>query len=260
MTLQRRAAARILSWKQIALQLNRARNKLPVTSIWLVRHGETDLNVHNLISGQSDAHLTSKGKAQATQLRQQLPAPIDRVWSSPLIRAVETMAYALPPAQPYRLHVRHLDVADRKRIRTLLRSTLATNISSKRVAGACDIFFDARLSEISMGELEGKSRDYLGPYRQRDIDIAPPGGESYRSFARRVFSATCDALTKASATQESLAFFVHSGTVRVLASLIADLRFQQELFEVNVPNSGLVRLAVNKFSLPNFWLDDRIEV
>lgn len=61
--------------------------------IIFVRHGETDLNRRQVLQGRSDAPLNETGREQAEQARDFLRAQgitFDRVYSSPLCRAVET--------------------------------------------------------------------------------------------------------------------------------------------------------------------------
>lgn len=61
--------------------------------IYIVRHGQTAKNKANVLQGRSDIPLNEKGRKQAAQVRDQLAAAgicFDRVYSSPLIRAMQT--------------------------------------------------------------------------------------------------------------------------------------------------------------------------
>lgn len=61
--------------------------------IYLVRHGETELNVKRALQGRSDYPLTQKGAQQAQEVADWFRAQgvvFDRVYSSPLSRAVQT--------------------------------------------------------------------------------------------------------------------------------------------------------------------------
>lgn len=59
-----------------------------------VRHGQTDFNESNRLSGRIDSVLTDKGREQATEAGQKIKSyqdiKIDIIVSSPLIRAKET--------------------------------------------------------------------------------------------------------------------------------------------------------------------------
>jgi len=57
----------------------------------LVRHGQTLHNRLGLIQGRTDTELTIEGEAQALKLAVELQEePFDRVYSSPLLRALRT--------------------------------------------------------------------------------------------------------------------------------------------------------------------------
>lgn len=61
------------------------------TTIYIVRHGETEWNVSQRIQGQLDSALTQKGKDQAQQTAEQLrQIPFDAIFSSDLLRAKHT--------------------------------------------------------------------------------------------------------------------------------------------------------------------------
>lgn len=64
-----------------------------MTTLYLVRHGETIDNVRQIMQGQTQGELTERGRAQAEQLAEQLAdKPIDAFVSSDLKRAFDTCA------------------------------------------------------------------------------------------------------------------------------------------------------------------------
>ena len=64
--------------------------------LFLVRHGRTAINVDNKLQGRIDHPLDEVGRQQATEIASVLKV-IDRVISSPLIRATQTAdAFGLP--------------------------------------------------------------------------------------------------------------------------------------------------------------------
>lgn len=65
--------------------------------MFVVRHGESVANVHNVYAGQGNVQLTEKGKKQAEKIRTALEhVRFDKVYSSDLSRAVETQRIVLP--------------------------------------------------------------------------------------------------------------------------------------------------------------------
>lgn len=119
--------------------------------LWLVRHGETDWNADGRFQGWTDVPLNETGRAQAERLGRSLAGQeFDGVWSSDLVRAIETARIAIgEPSIDRRL--RELDFGD--------------------LEGAV---WDELDSEIRAGLKEFDSFRF-------------PGGESAEAFVARVF-------------------------------------------------------------------------
>lgn len=69
--------------------------------IYIVRHGQTELNNRRVLQGRSDHPLNAQGVAQAEAAARRLKAggvAFDRVFSSPLVRAVQTAQILAPGA------------------------------------------------------------------------------------------------------------------------------------------------------------------
>ena len=71
--------------------------------IILIRHGQTTTNAQSLLVGRSDPPLTELGERQARALRPML-ANVREVWTSPLGRARQTAALAVPDIAPVVKH------------------------------------------------------------------------------------------------------------------------------------------------------------
>ncbi len=68
--------------------------------IYIIRHGQTELNHRKVLQGRSDYPLNEKGIAQAMEAAKRLKAVrFDRVYSSPLTRAVETARIVAPDCE-----------------------------------------------------------------------------------------------------------------------------------------------------------------
>jgi probable phosphoglycerate mutase len=62
-----------------------------ITTIYLIRHGETDWNRNRRIQGWADIPLNARGQGQAQAVARRLAAlPLDRIFTSDLARASET--------------------------------------------------------------------------------------------------------------------------------------------------------------------------
>ncbi len=93
--------------------------------IYIIRHGQTELNNRKQLQGRSDHPLNETGIRQAEEAGSRLKnVCFDRVYSSPLIRAIET---------------------------------------AKRAAPGCEIRTDDRLIEMDYGPYEGMDLTALTP-------------------------------------------------------------------------------------------------
>ena len=69
--------------------------------IYIIRHGQTELNRRQVLQGRSDAPLNETGIAQAQQMAEALASVVFcRVFSSPLRRAVQTARIVAPNVEP----------------------------------------------------------------------------------------------------------------------------------------------------------------
>ncbi len=130
--------------------------------LYLVRHGQTDYNLKNLLQGSTDNPLNDTGRQQAHQLASMLAdIPFDIIYSSPLKRALETAE--------------------------IIRES---NVNRP------PIVLDERLREIDMGEWEGKyfpaileeHREMFERVKNDPFEYRPPGGESFSRFVDRLRS------------------------------------------------------------------------
>lgn len=126
-------------------------------TVYFMRHGETELNKEGRMQGQSDVPLNERGREQARRAGARFAAQglrFDRVFSSPLSRALETAA-------------------------------LASERAPEEIAA------DARLLEMSYGPYEGLSFGELGAeafrflYDPENIP-APEGMEPIPALVRRL--------------------------------------------------------------------------
>ena len=74
-----------------------------MTTLYLVRHGETEDNVNQIMQGQTQGRLTSNGIVQAQEVRDQLASePFAAIIASDLKRSVDTARIV---AEPHGLEV-----------------------------------------------------------------------------------------------------------------------------------------------------------
>lgn len=132
-----------------------------VTRIVAIRHGETAWNVEMRIQGQLDVGLNANGRWQAHRLALALVDDrIDAVYASDLGRAwdtARTVAHAVGLA--------------------------VTTDEALRERGF------GQFEGLTYAEIEQRFPQASRRWRQRDVDFAPPGGESLADFQTRSVAA-----------------------------------------------------------------------
>lgn len=80
--------------------------------VYIVRHGQSVANVSGVRNGQGNVPLTEKGREEALEIRPKLSGvPFDRIYSSDLIRAIDTCKIAIPESNPIQIkELREIDV------------------------------------------------------------------------------------------------------------------------------------------------------
>jgi probable phosphoglycerate mutase len=130
------------------------------TVAWLLRHGETPLSVERRFSGQDDAALTDRGRAQATAAARRLAElSIDAVISSPVRRARQSA-------------------------------------EAVAVALGAEVQIEPGFAETDFGDWQGSTfaevqQTWPGQLQHwlSDPEVAPPGGESQAATELRVLEA-----------------------------------------------------------------------
>ena len=157
--------------------------------LYLVRHGETELNVKKVYYGSTDCGLTEKGKEQAVSLKTAFASvPLDLVLESPLKRAKTTVDLILGEKEVPRLE-------------------------------------DGRLKELDFGGWEGKSYTELQGdplYEQWCREwktTCPPRGECFLDLAHRVRSFYGDLLKR---EEERVLIVAHHAVLQQLMACLLE--------------------------------------
>ena len=200
-------------------------------TLFLIRHGENDALVRNILPGRNPGiHLNGRGQEQAAELARTLGRlPIKAIYSSPLERAVET---AEPLAQSLRLRIR-------------LRQNL---------------------TDTDVGEWTGRSWKTLSRtklwkvIRETPSQFQFPGGETFVQAQERVTNAL-DAIVRAHG-DELIAVVFHADPIKLAVAHYLGMpldNFQRlsahtgSVTILKMDGSGVKLLALNlspPFSLP----------
>ncbi|MGB7341183.1 MAG: histidine phosphatase family protein [Phototrophicaceae bacterium] len=161
-----------------------------MTTLWLIRHGQTDWNTEQRFQGTSDQPLNATGETQAASLAPRLQAMhFDGIYCSDLIRVKRTADLAL--------------------------------------AGNTDtVTYDARLQEFNFGAWEGMSWDEARQHNAvefakwvDDRNYNPHGGETIDDMVQRLDAFLVDIDDK-HAPDEHLLLFAHGGTLATLVCML----------------------------------------
>lgn len=185
-----------------------------VTTLLLVRHGETDWNRDRLWQGHTGPALNDVGRRQAAELAGRI-SHVDAVYSSDSERAHETAL--------------------------ILAARLGLRVTT-----------DTRLREIDFGEWEGLTRaqidERFGTSFANWLSGASPtptGGESDKAMAARVFTAVSEIAQRHPAGR--VLIVTHGGPIRAVQARLRGIDLATARTAVaKVPNCSLVELVVRE--------------
>jgi probable phosphoglycerate mutase len=188
--------------------------------IYLIRHGESNWNVRDRVQGQSDPRLSKRGIEQAESVAERLSgSDFGFLYSSHLRRAYQTAE--------------------------IIREKIAL-----------PIMVDKRLSEMNLGEWEGKCAKRLykesPEFREwfvRTSEITPPKGESLSDFTDRVISAFGQIVKKEESKDRGIVV-THSGVISVFLAHLLGME-ANKVWSISTENGSITILRINN---PNFLL------
>jgi probable phosphoglycerate mutase len=178
-----------------------------------MRHGEAENNVSRTLVGRHiESHLTSQGKQQVADVSKQLKSiPIDKVYVSPVIRAMES-------AQ-------------------IVCETLGMNYE-----------VDERLYEIELGKLVGMNYEevttkygdlFLRFYAEHDPILDSFGVEPFAKVKQRVKSLLDDAIKKHE--DSNVLMVTHLDPIKAALATLLDLK-PEALYRWHIRNASLTVL------------------
>lgn len=164
--------------------------------LYLIRHGQSTANLHHTHAGWGQVELTDLGKEQARRIGEFLrPIPFDKVYSSDLIRAIQTQQCALPQAEAE-------------------RSPLIREI---------------HVGSLSCRSIQECVAEYGETYRKNIAahDFTAYGGENREQFCARIgeFLAQMEA-----SPYERVAAFCHAGVIHHTLDLLFGTTVDKSLF------------------------------
>jgi len=193
-----------------------------MTSLVLVRHGQSEWNQKNLFTGWKDPDLTQKGEKEATQAGLALKKSgyiFDTMFTSVLLRAKRT-----------------------------------GNIILKQMAQEDLITIENEaLNERNYGDLVGLNKDdarkkwgedQVQKWR-RSFDVAPPGGESLKMTAERVLPYYHENILPLLKENLEIIVAAHGNSLRALVMQLDNLS-PEEVVKLEIPTGMPICYQINK--------------
>lgn len=173
--------------------------------LFLVRHGQTDWNLKEIMQGTTDVALNETGKKQAQMVCNKLKnIKFDYCFSSPLKRAITTskIICPIPPIT------------------------------------------DDRLIERGMGELEGKSRNFYNTklYWDYELNSNLYGVEPIQSLLSRTEEFLND--LKGKYFDKTVLVVAHGATIRALNYVINGYNNKTNFLEIKIPNCCILEYNI----------------
>ncbi|MCL2228391.1 MAG: histidine phosphatase family protein [Firmicutes bacterium] len=179
--------------------------------IYLLRHGETDFNVKNLLMGQLDIPLNANGISQAhSAITDVTKIKFDYIFSSDLARARQTAE--------------------------IINKHLNLNIT-----------FDKRLREVGLGELQGRERKNITACEWEKFNERPElfGGEPWC----RIFSRAKSFIHEISSYKGDILVVGHSGLFKIMMCYADNKNFKDFMryfIQIEIPHSKIQTLGYLK--------------
>ena len=165
-------------------------------NIIVVRHGQTDWNVRDLLQGRTDIELNETGKSQAIETANNLKnINIDVIFVSPLKRTRRT-------------------AEEINRIRNL------------------DVTIDERLIERGFGDYEGQAGVDFKKYWDLQANISDNNVEPIKELFERIYSLLNELWELYGNTDKTILLVTHNGTNLAITSILNGL--VPNIFEYNL--------------------------
>jgi 2,3-bisphosphoglycerate-dependent phosphoglycerate mutase len=175
----------------------------------LVRHGQSEWNLENRFTGETDVELTPKGRMEACAAGDKLRGIIfSHAFTSLLVRAIDTLTLILE----------RMDQPD------------------------CPVSRDRALNERNYGRLQGLNKaevareygDEQVAVWRRSYSVRPPGGESLADTAARVLPYYHSAIEPMLREGKDVLIVAHGNSLRALMMGLEGIG-EAEIAEVDLP-------------------------
>lgn len=181
-----------------------------MSHLFLVRHGRSYFNEKNLFTGTLDVPLTEKGVLQSRKLASIISCSLDIVFTSTLLRSIETSTSFLRELCP-----------KYNQIPIFLSIDQFTDIPEKKLL---PVYKTDLLNERNYGCLQGMTQDEVNNCYTQDERLSwcttmyasPAGGECLKDVKERTDLFYKQYLKKYLYTSKNIAIICHQNTIKTL--------------------------------------------
>ena len=164
-----------------------------MAQIYIARHGETEWNAQGRIQGHTDIALTARGRRQAAALARRLAG----------------VAFAAAYC------------SDLSRTRETAQIILGERAAPLHATPQLREYHKGVFEGLTVGEYAERYPDLYRASLVKDLDFAPPGGETIRQASARMAQFTAELLS-AHAAEDAVLVVGHGGSLRaVIVALLA---------------------------------------
>ncbi len=206
-----------------------------MSTLILLRHGQSMWNAHGRFTGWVDVPLSRDGIDEAIAAGDELADhSIDIVYMSGLMRAQQTAMIALAEYDDNRVPiVVHEDDA-------LAAWSGIHDDEASRASIPC--YVDQRLNERCYGDLQGLKKEAVAQEYgaeqchvwRRSFDVPPPGGEDLKATAERVIPCLMDTIVPALMAGRNCLVAAHGNSLRAMVMAMEGLS-QSEVLGLEIP-------------------------
>ncbi len=183
----------------------------------LIRHGETDFNRDGIIQGQTDIPLNGTGAREAAGLAALLKdRPIDKIYASPLARAMKTAGCIAGP-----------------------RGLVIEPVPALKE------FDFGRWDGLRFGEIKERHALEWASWMENWRTAEAPGGESFEAFFTRVVDAV-EGIRKADGAG-TVAIVTHSGCIRTILAHYITGNCAEGQWRFQVETGSLAEIYFGRF-------------
>lgn len=196
-----------------------------MSKLILLRHGQSEWNKKNLFTGWIDIPLSQEGIEEALDAGRILQdIPIDLIFSSTLIRAIDTALLAMSLHRSGRIVV--IDHRGEGKLEAWGKC-----YNEKVEKQFIPLLRAWELNERMYGQLQGKNKDEVRQQYgekqfklwRRSYDVPPPEGESLKMTAERTLPYFEEVVTKALEANKNVLIAAHGNSIRSIVMKLDNL-------------------------------------